>query len=129
MTVNQDEVVAVGAATQAAIIKGEMKDVLLLDVTPLSLGLEALGGMMTKVLERNTTIHARRTEVFSTAEDNQSAVDIVVRGRVTGNRVPPTDHTPDEAVGSAGARMSGEVPSYGTPEAPLRPADVVVARQ
>ena len=78
MTVNPDEVVAVGAAVQAAIIKGEVKDVLLLDVTPLSLGLETLGGVMTKVIDKNTTIPARRTEVFSTAEDNQSAVDVVV---------------------------------------------------
>ena len=78
MTVNPDEVVAVGAAIQAAILKGEVKDVLLLDVTPLSLGVETQGGVMTKVIERNTTIPARRTEVFSTAEDNQSAVDIVV---------------------------------------------------
>ncbi|MDQ1383044.1 MAG: molecular chaperone DnaK [Actinomycetota bacterium] len=78
MTVNPDEVVAIGAAIQAAILKGEVKDVLLLDVTPLSLGVETQGGVMTKIIERNTTIPARRTEIFSTAEDNQSAVDIVV---------------------------------------------------
>ena len=91
MTVNPDEVVAVGAALQAAVIKGEVKDVLLLDVTPLSLGVETQGGVMTKVIERNTTIPARRTEVFSTAEDNQPAVDIVVlqgeRERAADNRV------------------------------------------
>ncbi|HVL05835.1 MAG TPA: molecular chaperone DnaK [Acidimicrobiales bacterium] len=91
MTVNPDEVVAAGAALQAAIIKGEVKDVLLLDVTPLSLGVETLGGVMTKVIERNTTIPARRAEVFSTAEDNQSGVDIVVlqgeRERAADNRV------------------------------------------
>ncbi len=91
MTVNPDEVVAVGAAIQAGIIKGEVKDVLLLDVTPLSLGVETLGGLMTRVIERNTTIPARRSEVFTTAEDNQSAVDIVVlqgeRERAADNRV------------------------------------------
>ena len=90
MTVNPDEVVALGAALQAAVIKGEVKDVLLLDVTPLSLGVETLGGVMTKVIERNTTIPARRTETFSTAEDNQSAVDVVVlqgeRERAADNR-------------------------------------------
>jgi molecular chaperone DnaK len=78
MTVNPDEVVAIGAALQAGVLKGEVGDVVLLDVTPLSLGLETLGGVMTKVIERNTTIPARRTETFSTAEDNQTAVDIVV---------------------------------------------------
>src|SRR6476661_1793507 len=66
MTVNPDEVVAIGAGIQAAVIKGELKDVVLLDVTPLSLGIETMGGVMTKVIERNTTIPARRTEVFST---------------------------------------------------------------
>ncbi|MDO9507856.1 MAG: molecular chaperone DnaK [Thermovirgaceae bacterium] len=78
MTVNPDEVVAMGAAVQAGIIKGEIKDVLLLDVTPLSLGIETLGGVMTKIIERNTTIPCRRSEVFSTADDNQPAVDVVV---------------------------------------------------
>ena len=78
MSVNPDEVVAVGAAVQAGIIQGDVKDVLLLDVTPLSLGVETLGGVMTRLIERNTTIPARRSEVFSTAEDSQPAVDIVV---------------------------------------------------
>jgi molecular chaperone DnaK len=91
MTVNPDEVVALGAALQAAVIKGEVSDVLLLDVTPLSLGVETLGGVMTKVIDRNTTIPARRTETFSTAEDNQSSVDVVVlqgeRERASDNRV------------------------------------------
>jgi molecular chaperone DnaK len=78
MTVNPDEVVAIGAALQAGVLKGEVEDVVLLDVTPLSLGLETLGGVMTPVIERNTTIPARRTETFSTAEDNQTAVDVSV---------------------------------------------------
>src|SRR4029450_866195 len=78
MTVNPDGVVAPGAAIQAGVLTGEGPDVVLLDVIPLSLGLETLGGVMTKVIERNTTIPVRRTEVFSTAEDNQPAVDIVV---------------------------------------------------
>jgi molecular chaperone DnaK len=76
--VNPDEVVAVGAAIQGAVLGGQMKDVLLLDVTPLSLGVETLGGVMTVLIPRNTTIPARKTETFSTAEDNQTAVDIKV---------------------------------------------------
>jgi molecular chaperone DnaK len=91
MTVNPDEVTAVGAAVQAAIIKGDINDVLLLDVTSLSLGLETQGGVMTKVVERNTTIPVLRTEIFSTGEDNQPAVDVVVlqgeRERASDNRV------------------------------------------
>jgi molecular chaperone DnaK len=78
MSVNPDEVVALGAALQAGVLKGEVEDVVLLDVTPLSVGLETLGGVMTKVIERNTTIPARRTETFSTAADDQTAVDVVV---------------------------------------------------
>ena len=77
-SVNPDEVVAVGAAIQAGIIMGEVKDVLLLDVTPLSLGVETLGGVMTRIIERNTTIPVRKSEIFTTAEDNQTAVDIHV---------------------------------------------------
>jgi len=76
--VNPDEVVAVGAAIQAGVLAGEVKDVLLLDVTPLSLGVETLGGVMTTLIERNTTIPVKKSEVFSTAEDNQTAVDIHV---------------------------------------------------
>jgi molecular chaperone DnaK len=91
MTVNPDEVVSVGAAIQAGVLKGEVSDVLLLDVTPLSLGVETQGGLMTKIVERNTTIPVRRSEVFSTATDNQPAVDVVVlqgeRERAADNRV------------------------------------------
>jgi molecular chaperone DnaK len=77
-SVNPDEVVAIGAAIQAGVLAGEVKDVVLLDVTPLSLGVETLGGVMTKLIERNTTIPVRKSEIFSTAEENQSAVDIHV---------------------------------------------------
>ncbi len=90
MSVNPDEVVAVGAAVQAGILKGEVTGVLLLDVTPLSLGVETMGGIMSKIIDRNTTIPARRSQTYSTAADNQSAVDIVVcqgeRPRVADNR-------------------------------------------
>lgn len=87
--VNPDEVVAMGAALQAGVLAGEVNDVLLLDVTPLSLGLETLGGVMTTLIERNTTIPARKTEVFSTAADNQTAVDIHV---LQGERPMATDN-------------------------------------
>jgi molecular chaperone DnaK len=76
--VNPDEVVALGAAIQGGVLAGEVKDVLLLDVTPLSLGVETLGGVMTTLIERNTTIPIKKTETFSTADDNQTAVDIHV---------------------------------------------------
>ncbi len=77
-SVNPDEVVAIGAAIQGAVLSGDLKDVVLLDVTPLSLGVETLGGVMTKIIESNTTIPARRSQVFSTADDNQPEVDIHV---------------------------------------------------
>ncbi len=87
--VNPDEVVAVGAAIQAGVMGGEVKDVLLLDVTPLSLGLETLGGVMTRLIERNTTIPVRKSEIFSTADENQTAVDVHV---LQGERPMATDN-------------------------------------
>jgi molecular chaperone DnaK len=88
-SVNPDEVVAVGAAIQAGVIAGEVKDVLLLDVTPLSLGVETMGGVMTHLIDRNTTIPVRKSETFSTAEDNQTAVDVHV---LQGERPLATDN-------------------------------------
>jgi len=88
-SVNPDEVVAVGAALQAGVLAGDVKDVLLLDVTPLSLGVETMGGVMTKLIERNTTIPVNKTEIFSTAADDQTAVDIHV---LQGERPMATDN-------------------------------------
>jgi molecular chaperone DnaK len=100
--VNPDEVVAVGAAIQAGVLKGEVKDVLLLDVTPLSLGIETKGGIMTKLIERNTTIPTRRTEVFTTAEDGQPSVEIhVLQGE---REMAMYNKTLDPHAGHPGAR-------------------------
>src|SRR5947199_7258019 len=87
--VNPDEVVAVGAAIQGAVLAGEVKDILLLDVTPLSLGVETLGGVMTKIMERNTTIPTKRSQIFSTAADSQTTVTIHV---LQGERAMATDN-------------------------------------
>ncbi len=102
--VNPDEVVAVGAAIQGGVLAGEVKDVLLLDVTPLSLGIETLGGIMTKLVERNTTIPTERKKVFSTADDNQTAVTVKV---YQGERAMAADN-----------RLLGQFNLEGIPPAP-----------
>jgi molecular chaperone DnaK len=104
--VNPDEVVSVGAAIQAGVLRGEVKDVLLLDVTPLSLGIETKGGIFTKLIERNTTIPTKRSEVFTTADDNQTQVEVhVLQGEA-------------ETVYSPGARSLGRFQLMGIPPAP-----------
>jgi molecular chaperone DnaK len=104
--VNPDEVVSVGAAIQAGVLRGEVKDVLLLDVTPLSLGIETKGGIFTKLIERNTTIPTKRSEVFTTAEDSQTQVEVhVLQGEA-------------ETVYSPGARSLGRFQLMGIPPAP-----------
>jgi molecular chaperone DnaK len=113
LSVNPDEVVAVGAAIQAGVLQGEVEDVLLLDVTPLSLGVETLGGVMTKLIERNTTIPTKKEEIFSTAEDNQTAVDIVV---LQGEREMARDN-----------RMLGRFRLEGIPPAPRGVPQIQVA--
>ena len=103
-SVNPDEVVAMGAAIQAGVLQGDVKDVLLLDVTPLSLGIETLGGVSTKLIEKNTTIPTKKSQVFSTAEDNQPAVSIRV---LQGEREMATDN-----------KLLGNFELVGIPSAP-----------
>ena len=103
--VNPDEVVAVGAAVQGGVLAGEVKDVLLLDVTPLSLGIETLGGVMTTLIARNTTIPTRKSEIFSTATDNQTSVEVHVlqgeRPMARDNRTLGRFHLVGPAAGAA----------------------------
>jgi molecular chaperone DnaK len=112
-TVNQDEVVAVGAAVQAGVLSGEKTDILLLDVTPLSLGIETLGGVATKLIERNTTIPTRKSEIFSTASDNQTSVEVHV---LQGERPMATDN-----------RTLGKFHLVGIPPAPRGMPQIEVA--
>jgi molecular chaperone DnaK len=112
--VNPDEVVAVGAAIQAGVLKGEVKDVLLLDVTPMSLGIETRGGIFTKMIERNTTIPTRKSEIFTTAEDNQTQVEVhVLQGEA-------------ETVYSPGLRSLGRFLLVGIPPVPRQMPQIEV---